>query len=169
MNKPDVWPQFKLPLIIAGAFLLAAVWILFGRLFFGVFGWMFFILLFTIVPLIFVYAVALTIVVAIRQRKHLYRMKGPFMMAVYVTLFALFMLGLSVPDGGDTKDSGGSALAVLMGNRSGEAALATSGTVAGWSIFIAFVASITAFILAFFERTKREVEVSSKGSLKQSN
>lgn len=145
----------KLPLGILLAFLIAAAWVLFGRLFFGVFGWVVFILLFTIVPLIIVYGIALTIIVAVRQRHVVYRAKGPFMIAVYVTLGALFVVGLTVPDGGDTRESAGSALTVIMGDKSGKAALAVSGTLAGWSMFVAFAASITAFVLAFFERTRR--------------
>lgn len=144
------------------------LWVLFGRIFFGVFGWMVFILLFTIVPLIAIYAVALTVVVAARQRKVVYLSRGPFMVALYITLTALFVLGLTIPDGGDTRDSGGSALSVLMGDKSGERALGISGTIAAWSIFIAFISSVATFVLAFFERSKRVVPQKSQDTLKQS-
>lgn len=168
MNTSTAWQQAKLPVFIFAAFLFAVLWVLFGRLFFGVFGWMFFIVLFTIVPVMAIYGIVLTIIVAIRQRNFFYRRKGPFMVALYVTLAALFILGLCIPDGGDSRDSGGSALTVLMGDKSGERALRISGTLAGWSIFIALIASVATFVLAFFERTRRVTPQKAPDTLKQS-
>lgn len=116
---------------------------------------MFFVLLLTIVPVIVLYGAVLTAIVAIRQRKFVYRAKSPFMVALAVTLFGLFILGLTIPDGGDTRESAGSALTVLTGNKSDKQALDASGRLASWSIFVTFVAAVTTLVLAFRERGKR--------------
>jgi hypothetical protein len=156
----------KLPLIILGAFLLAAVWVLMGRLLFGVFGWMFFVLLLTVVPVIVIYGAVLSLIVAIRQRKVVYRAKGPFMIALAVTLLGLFALGLSVPDGGDTRDSAGSALTVIMGQKSDSQAVNASGRLASWSIFVTLVGAVATFVLAFLERTRRMPDAEPTDNLK---
>lgn len=166
MNTALLWQRIKLPVLIFAAFLVAAVWVLVGRLLFGVFGWMFFVLLLTIVPVTVIYGAVLSLVVAIRQRSFVYPAKGRFMVALFVTLFGLFMLGLSVPDGGDTRESAGSALTVLMGNKSDEQALSASGRLASWSIFVTFVAAVTTFVLAFLERGRRTPDDKGSDDLK---
>lgn len=154
MTTRTIWNHIKVPLFILLAFLLLAMWVLFGRIFFGAFGWMVFILLFTVVPVIVIYGIVLTVIVAIRQRSVVFRRRGRFMLGVYVTLAALFLFGLAIPDGGDTKDSAGSALTVLMGDKSGEAALALSGGIAVFALVVAAAAAIASFVLVFFEKSR---------------
>jgi hypothetical protein len=137
-----------------------------GRLFFGVFGWMFFVLLLTVVPLIVVYGAVLALVVGIRQRKISYPPKGRFMIALAVTLLGLFTLGLSVPDGGDTRESAGSALTVIMSQKSDRQAIDASGRLASWSIFVSFVGAVTTLVFAFLERNKRAPEAEGADGLK---
>lgn len=115
---------------------------------------MVFILLFTIVPIIVIYGLALTLIVAIRQRTYTYKPNGRFVVSLYATLASLFVLGLTVPDGGDTGESAGSALTILMGDMSNGDFIAISGFIAGWSIFAAFVASVAALVFAFVERSR---------------
>jgi hypothetical protein len=159
MTTTSTWQKFKLPVIILVAFLLAALWVLAGRLVFGVFGWMVLVLLLTIVPVIVIYAIVLTIVVALRQRTYRYRKWGPFMTSVVVTLAALFVVGIFMPDGGDSKDSAASALSVLLGDRTNSGIIGASGVIVGWAIFVATIAAIVAFIFAFAERPKKAPRV----------
>lgn len=169
MNQAVFNSKYKLPLIILGSFLLAAIWVGVGRIFFGVFGWTAFITLFAFAPIILMYGVALTVVVAVRQGHAIYRAKGAFMKWLYATLAALFVLGLSMPDAGDTPGSGGSALTVLLGNKSDEGLLAFSGTLLFWSIIATIITSIVTFVLAFFEGTKRAGNAPETNALKRSS
>lgn len=155
MNIRDVKRKYKLPLIIVGAFLLAAVWVGAGRILFGVFGWMAFITLFGFAPIILLYGVVLAAVVAVRQQSYIFRAKGPFRTWLSVTLGGLFILGLSMPDAGDTRDSGGSALSVLLGDKTDGGLIGLSGTLVMLSLLTIVVAAIVTFILVFFERAPR--------------
>lgn len=143
------------------------MWVLFGRIVFGAFGWMVFILLFTVVPVIVLYGIILAIVVAIRQRSVVFKRTGRFMVATYVTLAALFLFGLAIPDGGDTKESAGSALTVLMGDKSGDATLALSGNISIFALVAALLAAVAAFVLVFFEKTKRPAVGGANDTLKR--
>jgi hypothetical protein len=71
-----------------------------------------------------------------------------------ITLVALFLAGLSIPDAGDIPESMGSALTVLMGDKSGDGAMAVTGTIFGWSLFVVFVGAVGTFIAAFLERAR---------------
>jgi len=168
MNLERFWHQAKFPVTILTSFFLIALWVLAGRLVFGVFGWMVFILLFTLVPVIAIYGIALTIIVAIRQRTYRYRKWGPFMTWVAITLVALFIVGLFMPDGGDSKNSASSALSVLMGDRANKGLSGISGAIAGWGIFASAVAAIIAFVFAFAERRKNTNKASPSADLKES-
>jgi hypothetical protein len=168
MNLADFWHQAKFPVTILASFLVIALWVLAGRLVFGVFGWMVLILLFTMVPAIVMYGIVLTVIVAIRQRTYRYRKWGPFMTSVVITLVALFMVGAFIPDGGDSNDSASSALSVLLGDRTNNGLIAISGAIAGWSIFVSAVASIVAFVFAFAERSKKTAKTSAVVGLKES-
>lgn len=155
MKQSSKWIQFKLPLIILASFLFAAAWMLAGRLLFGVFGWMFLILLFTVVPIIVIYGGVLTVIVAVRQRKYMFRKSGPFIRSLVITLVTLLVSGTFMPDGGDTKESGASALSTILMDRNNTDLIALSGAISGWTLFIAFLAAIVTFIFALSERPKR--------------
>lgn len=164
MNASNFWQKYKLPLMILIAFTLAALWVGVGRLLFGVFGWMAFITLFMLAPIIFLYGVVLAIVVGIRQRTYRYRKRGPFMAWVLVTLVALFCVGFFMPDAGDVPESVSSPLSVVLMDRNNEVLIGISGAIAGWSIFVTVVASVVTFVMAFVERPK---EPEAPSSLKQ--
>lgn len=159
MKSDGLWKKMKFPLCILAAFLLAALWVGAGRILFGVFGWMAFITLFMFAPVIVVYGLILTIIVAIRQRTYRYRKWGPFMVSVVILLAALFCVGFFMPDAGDTKDSYKTALAVILGNGDNLAVNGVSSVLVGWSIFITVVSSIATFVLAFAERPKKSPAV----------
>lgn len=149
------WQKAKFPLLIAVSFLVAATWVGVGRLLFGVFGWMAFITLFMFTPVIVLYGIVLTAIVAIRQRTYRYRKWGPFMISLVVLLVSLFCVGFFMPDGGDTPESIGSAMSVLMMDRTNESYIGISGAIAGWAIFVTVVASVVTFVMAFTERSKK--------------
>lgn len=154
MKQATTFEQFKLPLMILGAFLLAALWVGMGRILFGVFGWMAFITLFFMAPIVVVYGIILAIVAAVRQQHHMYRQRGPFKLWLLITLVALFCVGFFMPDAGDTKDSGASALSVLLMDRTSPDLIGLSGVLAGWAVFFAVVAAVVTMVMAVAERSK---------------
>ena len=158
MTTLTTWQKFKLPISILLAFLAMAAWVTFGRIVFGVFGWMVFVMILTLAPLTVVYGSVLAIIVAVRQRTYRYRRRGPFVVWTAGTLVALFIAGAFVPDAGDSKDSGSSLVSVLAMDRSNGELIAVSGAITGWAIFAALVASVMAFIFAFAERPKRQIQ-----------
>ncbi len=155
MNQRTVWPKIKFPLLLLIAFLFAAIWVGVGRLTFGVFGWMAFITLFMFTPIIALYGIIVSIIVAVRQRTYRFRKWGPFMTWVVITLAALFCVGFFMPDGGDTPESLGSGLSVMLLDRTNAAWVGISGTVMMLSAFIAVVSGLIALVLACVERQPR--------------
>jgi cell division protein FtsW (lipid II flippase) len=165
--KKNIWSQFKFPLLILLAFVLAAAWVGVGRLVFGVFGWMAFITLFMFAPIVVVYGLVLTIIASIRQRTYRYRRRGPFVLWLTATLIALFCVGFFMPDGGDTPESIGSALSVVLLDRTNSAYIGVSSVLAMWSIFAVIFTSIVTFVLAFAERPKKHDGAAVATPLKQ--
>lgn len=168
MDNSAKWSRFKLPLLVFGMFLVLAAWVAFGRVLFGVLGWMVLVTLFLFGPMIAVYGLTLAIIVAVRQRNYVYRKWGPFMTSLIITAAALFCVGFFLPDGGDTKDSIGSAMSTLMMDRTNPALIGVSGTLAAWSIFATIISSIVTFVLAFIERPRRPTGASHTSTLKPS-
>ena len=155
IDKRALWKRIQLPVCIMSAFIVMAAWVAVGRLLFGVFGWIAFVTLFLFAPIIIIYGVVLTIIVAVRQRNYRYQKRGPFMISLLTLLALLFCVGFFMPDFGDTSESASSALSVLLLDRANESYIGISGFLAGWAVFFTVIASIVTFILAFVERPKK--------------
>lgn len=160
MKQKNIWMKIRLPVCILIAFLVMAAWVGVGRLLFGVFGWMAFITLFMFAPIVVLYGTVLTIIVAIRQRKYRYRKYGPFMISLIVLLVLLFCVGFFMPDGGDTPESIGSAMSVVLMDRTNEIYIGIAGYVAGWAVFLTVLAAVATLVTAFIERPIKKVSAS---------
>lgn len=140
-------------------FVLAVLWIIVGKSLFGAVGWLTAIMLFTVAPFLLVYGAVLWAVVKVRNKRSGYIMSRTLHLLVIALLVILFVFGFTIIDGGDTKDSGMSALTSIFGINSANGAnsplMDLSGRLSGNSIVLSILLLPTILGLAVFEKRRK--------------
>lgn len=142
-------------------FLAAAMWVGFGRALFGAGGWLTLITFLMWMPAIFVFGLVVGVITSIRYKKTGY-VFSKLVSRLYIALFAaLFILGFTLVDGGDTEESVGSLLTKLLGVNyatvpDGGVIGSISEQVAQFSLSVIPVLGIILFILSFTDKKNRQ-------------
>ncbi|MEO5499607.1 MAG: hypothetical protein ABIR46_03845 [Candidatus Saccharimonadales bacterium] len=150
LNKPSKLQRF-LPLW----FLLAVVWLIIGKSLIGGAGWVTAIMLITVAPFLLVYGLVLWAIVKVRFSRSKYLMSKALHVLVITLLANVCVFGFVIVDGGDTLESGRSALTSLFGvdlaNGAEHPVMNISQWVTGKSIFLGIVLLPTVLVMSLVE------------------
>ena len=140
-------------------FVLAVLWIIVGKSLFGAVGWLTAIMLFTVAPFLLVYGAVLWAIVKARNKRSGYLMSRALRFLVIALLISLFVFGLTVPDAGDNRDGGTSALTSMFGvtyaNGADSPVIKLTEWLSGKTIFLSILLLPTILGMALFEKRRK--------------
>lgn len=141
-----IWPQ-KLAVpaqisILVGLCIVMALWVGFGRFFFGAGGWLVFVTFFVIAPVVVLFGIVIALIEGIRWYKNDRAHIALPWKAIYATLASLFIFGFVVVDFGDVPESVASAFMVVIGARGENSLAVVSSILAVVSLAIAALLAV---------------------------
>jgi len=138
---------------------LAGFWLSLGRAFFDTGGWLVLITLFMYAPVILIYSIIVSVVANFKYGRSGYIFDPMTKLVAVGLLVSMFVFGLSIVDGGDTRESGKSVLTNMFGinlaNGENSPIMALSETLTELSFWAVIVLGLVLFVLVITGRSHK--------------